>query len=62
MKAASLMDVIAPPGNLWLQELLQGRAGALPPGVRVIRFEVADEPDEATPRRSRHETSATAEA
>lgn len=47
------MDVIAPPGNLWLQKLLKGKAEALPPGVRVIRYEAPDELDPSPRRRNR---------
>ncbi len=59
MKATgpTLMDVIAPPGNHWLQTLLNGKAASLPPGVRVVRYETQDEPDESPPRRNRREAA-----
>ena len=42
----TLMDVIEPPGNLWLQKLLKGKSGSLPPGVRVVRFEAPEGTDD----------------
>lgn len=59
MKAAgpTLMDVIAPPGNVWLQKLLKGKGGAMPPGVRVVRFEAPEESDDETPPRRKRETA-----
>lgn len=35
--AMSLMDVLEPPGNLWLKALSRRKAD-LPPGVYVVRF------------------------
>lgn len=43
-RALSLMDVLAPPGNLWLKELSRRKAD-LPPGVQIVRFgDAEDEP------------------
>lgn len=55
------MDVIAPPGNLWLQKLLKGKGGTVPPGVRVVRFEAPEEADEAPPPRRQREAVARAD-
>ncbi len=38
----SLMDVLAPPANPWLREILKHKA-TIPPGVRVVRFSEEDE-------------------
>lgn len=43
-RSLSLMDVLAPPGNLWLKELSRRKAD-LPPGVQIVRF--GDPEDEA---------------
>jgi hypothetical protein len=41
-KALSLMDVLAPPGNLWLAEISRRKTG-LPAGVHSVRFGDGDE-------------------
>ncbi len=39
----SLMDVIAPPINPWLHNILSAKAADLPDGVRLVRFEGPDD-------------------
>lgn len=34
----TLIDIISPPANPWLQSLLKGKARAIPPWVQVVRF------------------------
>ena len=36
-RTMSLMDVLAPPGNRWLEELSRRKAD-LPAGVQIVRF------------------------
>lgn len=38
----SLMDVLTPPANPWLREILKPKA-TMPPGVRVVRFSEEDD-------------------
>ena len=45
-RTLSLMDVLAPPGNRWLEELSRRKAD-LPAGVQIVRFgDADDEPGE----------------
>lgn len=55
--APTLMDIIEPPGNPWLQKVLKGKSGAAPDGVRVVRFSVEDE-DEPSNQAKREERAA----
>ena len=41
-RTLSLMDVLAPPGNRWLEELSRRKAD-LPAGVQIVRFGDADD-------------------
>ena len=41
-RSMSLMDVLAPPGNKWLNELAR-RKTDLPPGVHIVRFGDGDD-------------------
>lgn len=43
--AISLIDVLSPPVNQWLRDLVRRKTN-LPPGVRVVRF--SDENDDVT--------------
>lgn len=44
----TLIDIIFPPANPWLQSILKGKARAIPPGVQVVRFGDGEE-DETMP-------------
>lgn len=45
-RTANLMDVLAPPENYWLKQLVR-RKTDLPAGVSIIRFsEAEDDPSE----------------
>lgn len=41
-RAVNLMDVLAPPENNWLKELIR-RKSDLPAGVHVVRFSDCDD-------------------
>lgn len=41
-RAMNLMDVLAPPENYWLKNLLR-RKTVLPPGVHIVRFSEVDD-------------------
>jgi hypothetical protein len=45
----SLLDILEPPSNPWLQAVSAGKVGALPQGIRVVRYEVKDVSDNETP-------------
>ncbi|MBU0752263.1 MAG: hypothetical protein KJ787_13400 [Gammaproteobacteria bacterium] len=41
-QAASLIEILSPPGNRWLMELSR-RKSDLPEGVRIVRFNDGDD-------------------
>lgn len=43
----TLIDIISPPANPWLQSILKGKARAVPPGVQVVRFSDMEDDDTA---------------
>ena len=47
MKTGSptLMEVISPPANPWLQSILKSKGGDIPPWVQVVRFDDKDDDD-----------------
>ncbi|MFA6310730.1 MAG: hypothetical protein WCV99_08120 [Sterolibacterium sp.] len=49
MKALNptLIDIISPPANPWLQSILKGKARSVPPGVQVVRFGDMEDDDAA---------------
>lgn len=44
----SLIDIISPPANPWLQTILNGKAETIPAWVQVVRFSDKEE-DESAP-------------
>jgi len=45
MANPTLIDIISPPANPWLQTILNGKADSIPPWVQVVRFSDKDEDD-----------------
>lgn len=41
----SLLEIIEPLSNPWLQAVQSGKVRALPQGVRIIRYQEKDVPD-----------------
>jgi len=57
--AASLIEILSPPGNRWLMELSR-RKSDLPEGVRIVRFNDGDDdlPEEVSATRGKRRTKA----
>lgn len=59
-QAASLIEILSPPGNRWLMEISR-RKSDLPEGVRIVRFNEGDDDllEEVSATKGKHRAKAS---